>query len=124
MMTYMKAADVVVSMAGYNTICEVLSLSKRAVIVPRVEPVQEQRMRAERMARMGLFKMIHPADMTPEMLIEAVRSEMEAVESCQAAPAPLDLNALPRIGAVIGELVGKAGGPQRNRAQQALRNRA
>jgi predicted glycosyltransferase len=124
MMTYMKAADVVVSMAGYNTICEVLSLRKRAVIVPRVEPVQEQRMRAERMARMGLFKMIHPADMTPEMLMATVRSEMEAVECRQAAPATLDLNALPRIGAVVEELVRKAGRPQLNRTQQALRNGA
>ena len=123
MMTYMKAADVVVSMAGYNTICEVLSLRKRAVIVPRVEPVQEQRMRAERMARMGLFKMVHPADMTPELLIETVRSEMEAVERCQAAPASLDLNALPRIGALVQELVGKAGGRRLNRTQEVLRKR-
>jgi predicted glycosyltransferase len=109
LMMYMKAADVVVSMAGYNTICEVLSLRKRAVVVPRVEPVQEQRMRAERMARLGLFKMVHPADMTPDTLIAVVRSEMEAVSSCQAVPARLDLNALPRIGALVQELVGKTG---------------
>jgi predicted glycosyltransferase len=124
MMTYMKAADVVVSMAGYNTICEVLSLRKRAVIVPRVEPVQEQRMRAERMARMGLFKMVHPADMTPEILIETVRSEMEAAEKRQVTPATLDLNALPRIGALVQELVCKSRRPEANRTEQALRNRA
>jgi predicted glycosyltransferase len=123
LMTYMKAADVVVSMAGYNTICEVLSLRKRAVIVPRVEPVQEQRMRAERMARLGLFKMVHPADMTPDTLIEVVRSEMEAAASRQLVPATLDLNALPRISAVLQELVGKVGGPQPDRTQQELRNR-
>ena len=124
MMTYMKAADVVVSMAGYNTICELLSLRKRAVIVPRVEPVQEQRLRAERMARMGLFKMVHPADLTPEVLIETVRSEMEAAERRQAAPATLDLNALPRIGALVQELVCRTRRPEPNRTQQALRNRA
>lgn len=123
LMTYMKAADVVVSMAGYNTICEVLSLRKRAVIVPRVEPVQEQRMRAERMARLGLFKMVHPADMTPDTLIEVVRSELEAAASCQAVPATLDLNALPRIGALVQELVGKAGGRRLNRTQEVLRKR-
>jgi predicted glycosyltransferase len=124
MMTYMKAADVVVSMAGYNTICELLSLRKRAVIVPRVEPVQEQRMRAERMARMGLFKMVHPAEMTPEILIGTVRSEMEAAERRQAAPATLDLNALPRIGALVQELVCEARGPEPNRTQQAMGTRA
>jgi predicted glycosyltransferase len=33
LMSYMEAADTVVSMAGYNTVCEILSLSKRAVVV-------------------------------------------------------------------------------------------
>ncbi|MFQ5544184.1 MAG: glycosyltransferase family protein, partial [Nitrospiria bacterium] len=51
MMSYMEAADVVVSMGGYNTICEILTLRKRAVVVPRVKPVEEQWIRAERMAR-------------------------------------------------------------------------
>lgn len=35
-------ADIVVSMAGYNTVCELLSHEKRAVLVPRAEPVREQ----------------------------------------------------------------------------------
>src|SRR5436305_6393257 len=34
MMGCIDAADLVVSMAGYNTICEILSLRKRAIVVP------------------------------------------------------------------------------------------
>ena len=105
MMNYLQSADVVVSMGGYNTICEILSLRKRAVIVPRVQPVQEQRIRAERMARLGLFKTIHPAAMTQEILIGAVMAEVEAFETCPLAPASLDLDALPRISSVIQDLV-------------------
>jgi len=105
MMNYMNAADVVVAMAGYNTICEILSLRKRAVIVPRVEPVQEQKIRAERMSRLGLFKMIHPAAMTPRTLMEMVEGEVEALRTCRHAPASLELDALPRISALIRGLV-------------------
>lgn len=100
-MSYMKAADVVVSMAGYNTVCEILSLRKRAVIVPRVEPVQEQKIRAERMARLGAFKMIHPSDLTPVVLIEAVKTEIEAFRTCPLAPACVELDALPRISGYV-----------------------
>jgi predicted glycosyltransferase len=108
MMNYMQAADVVVAMAGYNTICEILSLRKRAVIVPRVEPVQEQKIRAERMSGLGLFKMIHPAAMTPRTLMETVAGEVDALRTCQHAPASLELDALPHISALIGDLVSQS----------------
>ena len=105
MMNFLQCADVVVSMGGYNTICEILSLRKRAVIVPRVQPVQEQRIRAERMSRLGLFKTIHPAEMTEDILMGAVMAEVEAIQTCPLAPASLDLDALPRISSVIQDLV-------------------
>jgi predicted glycosyltransferase len=105
MMNYINAADVVVSMAGYNTICEILSLRKRAVIVPRVEPVQEQKIRAERMAGLGLFRMIDPRDLTPRNLMDAVMAETEALQESPLAPAALTLDALPRIAAMVRQLV-------------------
>ena len=37
----LSQSDVVVSMAGYNTICELLLFARRAVLVPRAEPVLE-----------------------------------------------------------------------------------
>jgi predicted glycosyltransferase len=80
-------------------------LRRRAVIVPRVQPVQEQRIRAERMSRLGLFKTIHPAEMTENILIGTVRAEVEATQTCPLAPASLDLDALPRISSVIRDLV-------------------
>lgn len=76
MLTYLAAADVVVSMAGYNTACEVISLRKRAVVVPRAHPVQEQLIRAERFHRLGVLRMVHPDALTPESLAAAVRLEM------------------------------------------------
>jgi predicted glycosyltransferase len=48
----------VVAMGGYNTFCEVLSLDKRALIVPRTEPRLEQHIRASRAAKLGLVAML------------------------------------------------------------------
>src|SRR2546430_6796896 len=49
-------ADVVVPMAGYSTVCELLSSGCRAVLVPRAEPVREQLIRARRFAKLGYFE--------------------------------------------------------------------
>lgn len=56
--TLIDRAAGVVAMGGYNTFCEVLSLDKRALIVPRTEPRLEQFIRAERAASLGLVGML------------------------------------------------------------------
>ena len=76
MMSYVGASDVVVSMGGYNTVCEFLSADKRAVVVPRVRPVEEQRIRAEKLAGAGRIAMVHPDDLTPRSLMAAVGTEL------------------------------------------------
>ncbi len=48
----------VVAMGGYNTFCEILSLNKRAVLVPRSTPRQEQLIRARRAQKLGLVHML------------------------------------------------------------------
>ncbi len=48
----------VVAMGGYNTFCEVLSLDKRALIVPRTAPRLEQHIRASRAAELGLVSVL------------------------------------------------------------------
>jgi predicted glycosyltransferase len=76
MANLMEAADLVVCMGGYNTICELLTLKKHAIIVPRIKPVQEQLIRAERMARKGVFRALHPDHLTPETLASMVVEEL------------------------------------------------
>jgi len=95
MMSCLDAADVVVCMGGYNTLCEVATLRKRAVVVPRVRPVEEQWIRAERWARLGLVNVVHPDGLDGTRLARAVLEELRA-----STPEPagvLDLGALPRV---------------------------
>jgi predicted glycosyltransferase len=95
MMAYMDAADVVVCMGGYNTICEVATLRKRAVVVPRVRPVEEQWIRAERLARRKVVVMLHPDRLDHVNLSDAVLNELAA--PTPTAAGSLDLGALPRV---------------------------
>src|SRR5947209_6250469 len=64
-----ERADCVIAMGGYNTVCEVLSFEKHALIVPRVtEP--EQGIRSRRMQELGLLDVLHPDDLSPQALAE------------------------------------------------------
>jgi len=57
----MEKSMAIVAMGGYNTFCEILTLDKPALIVPRSQPRQEQLIRAERAVQLDLVSMIDPA---------------------------------------------------------------
>ena len=62
-------------MGGYNTFCEILTLDKPALIIPRSVPRQEQLIRAERAVRLGLVTMLDPAgERDPFQMAEALRT--------------------------------------------------
>jgi predicted glycosyltransferase len=112
MMSLMAAADVVVAMGGYNTVCEILSLKKRAIVIPRVRPTQEQWIRADKMSGLGLFKTIHPDELTPERLMEGLK-ECLASETDFSSPSILNLNALPVVAEQVIKLLNYDGDGQR-----------
>ena len=68
----MAAADAVVSMGGYNSLCEALSVGRPLVVVPRATEKVEQRIRAETLAAHGLARWVHPRELTAERLAEAL----------------------------------------------------
>ena len=78
----MGLADVVVSMGGYNTTCEILSLRKPSLVVPREEPRLEQRIRAEVFKSHGLIDFLPWAELTPESLGEKVGTLIADPQSC------------------------------------------
>lgn len=67
-----KAADLVVSMGGYNTLCEILTQRTPALIIPRESPRLEQLIRAERMQKRGLIDYIPWTQVTPSLFREKI----------------------------------------------------
>jgi predicted glycosyltransferase len=72
----MQRASGVVAMGGYNTFCEILSLDKRALIVPRRRPRLEQFIRTSRAADLGLVRMLVNDDGKPAKLMARALREL------------------------------------------------
>src|SRR5205085_3322820 len=66
--SHLAAADAVLCMGGYNTLCEALSVGAAAVVVPRVQPRLEQSIRAGAFAARGLVRVVHPDALAPELV--------------------------------------------------------
>jgi predicted glycosyltransferase len=95
--SYLNAADLVVSMAGYNTTCEILSLGKRAILIPRGHTRAEQRIRATSLAERELAHLLLPEELTPGRLETVISTAL-------AAPPPdvsLNLDGLTNAGRAI-----------------------
>ena len=68
----MAAADLVISMGGYNTICEILTQQTPALIIPRETPRKEQLIRAQRLKSEGLLDYIPLKAVSPQLLREKI----------------------------------------------------
>jgi predicted glycosyltransferase len=99
---YIAAADAVVSMAGHNSVSEILSFGRPAALVPRVAPRREQAIRAEALSRRGLVRKVDPDDLSPDRLLAEVHDLLEHPDAL-APPFPLD--GLPAVTAELEELL-------------------
>ncbi|MBA3377361.1 MAG: glycosyltransferase [Chloroflexota bacterium] len=103
--SYIGAADAVISMGGYNTVCEILSLNRPALIVPRVKPRQEQLIRATVLSGRGLVDMIHPRDLEPERLLT---STLDLLARASNVRPVLTLDGLPNVVTELDSLMSGA----------------
>jgi predicted glycosyltransferase len=97
----MARADRVIAMGGYNTICEVLSFQKRALIVPRSVPRREQIIRAERLRNLGLIDLLKAEDLSPRALSQWMARERPPLR----VEGRINLNGLDRLPALAEELL-------------------
>jgi predicted glycosyltransferase len=106
--SYMAAADLIVCMCGYNTISELMSLKKRAIVVPRVKPVQEQLIRAERLASFGQFTVVHPEELEPEALAQMVLAKLVGEAQLESTSANhVEFDGCDRLSSCVSILFGK-----------------
>ncbi|MHB1557855.1 MAG: glycosyltransferase family protein [Isosphaeraceae bacterium] len=97
----LRRADRVIAMGGYNTVCEILSFERTALIVPRIHPRREQLIRAERLRAHGLIDMLHPGDLTPEALGRWLSLDLPPRPS---ASHRFDWNGLDNVPRFVGDL--------------------
>lgn len=74
MPSLMAAADAVVSMGGYNSVCELLATAPPTLLVPRIRPRREQIIRAHALGERGLLRVLRPQSLTPTRLLAEVRA--------------------------------------------------
>jgi len=73
----MQAADLVVAMGGYNTVCELACAGARALIVPRTAPRREQWIRARLLEQLGVASCLEPERVDADTLAAAMLAGLE-----------------------------------------------
>jgi predicted glycosyltransferase len=86
-------AEGIIAMGGYNTFCEILSVDRPAVIVPRTRPRREQLIRAAAAEKLGLIRMLSAErdGVDPAVMGRAIRDlPRQARPSAVRVPGLLD----------------------------------
>ncbi|WP_028580390.1 glycosyltransferase family protein [Desulfogranum japonicum] len=91
------AADVVVSMGGYNTMCEVLSQRTPALIIPRETPRREQLLRAMAFKREGLIDYLPWSDLDEHHLAQKLNEMFDALSAYEDVIRAFPLNGIATI---------------------------
>ena len=79
-LSYLAAADISVSMAGYNTTMNILAADVPALVWPFAEN-REQRLRAERLADRGALRLINDQDLDPADLAGIMSQTLARMDS-------------------------------------------
>jgi len=87
----MAAADLVISMGGYNTLCELMSQNTVSLLIPRDTPRLEQTLRAECFHKRDLLDYIPWKMISPELLNQKVNHLLHHPEAYLDAMSKLNM---------------------------------
>ncbi|MGB0696701.1 MAG: glycosyltransferase family protein [Rhodospirillaceae bacterium] len=91
----------VVGMGGYNTFCEILSLDKPSIIVPRKVPRLEQYLRASKAEALGLVRMLDPDLAGDAGLMAEALSELPRACAPSVAEIPSLMDGLESVSGLV-----------------------
>ncbi len=79
LLDYLKRADLSVSLGGYNTTMNLLRTGVRSLIFPSPNPSQtdEQRIRAEKLASLGILGLLSSEDLAPGSLAQIIQTTLK-----------------------------------------------
>jgi len=105
-LNYVNAADLVVTMAGYNSLVEILQLRKKALVIPRLGPSAEQVMRARLFEKRGLIDVIYPRELSPNRLADRMLIDFER-RDYPVYDQTIELDGAAKVAAHLTQLLGK-----------------
>ena len=97
--SYLAAADLSVSMGGYNTTMNILATGVPSLLGPFSQN-REQRLRAGRLAKRGLLTILEDADLQPDRM--AAKMDRELAQSNRPAVS-INLDGAAKTAACIGD---------------------
>jgi predicted glycosyltransferase/nucleoside-diphosphate-sugar epimerase len=111
MLSLLAGADLIVSMGGYNSLVEAVTLRKRIVCCPRVTPRREQLIRARILAGLGLATVARLDRTSGEEFAQVLRGALEAPPPTAEAWNRIDLGGAARVadevlGSTVPTLIG------------------
>ena len=105
MAALLERADLVVTMAGYNTTMEILAMGKPAILVPRPAPRAEQQLRAKLLADFGLVWTVATDSHAAPNLSKAMSDALSGGRPVARRSGRVDLLGAQRVGDIIEDLV-------------------
>ena len=104
-LAYLQRADLSVSMSGYNTTMNILTVGVKALMLPFTgNDDQEQTLRVQRLETLGLAQMLQSADLTPPRLAQLVQQAL----SQQPQTVQFDLDGVQKTAQLVRSLVEKS----------------
>ncbi|CAA9378056.1 MAG: Mlr3248 protein [uncultured Nocardioidaceae bacterium] len=103
-------AAAIVSMGGYNTVCEVLASRRPGLVVPRVRPRMEQAIRLDRLSRLTHLEQVHPERATPARIAAWLRDAVRRPHHPHH-PHAVDLDGLATVPVLLEDLLSRSAAP-------------
>ena len=100
----LDAADLLVTMGGYNSVTEAIAARCPTVVIPRIGPSAEQRLRAECLERLGFVETVSLEALDPGTLTRLFRQRSRPRKTEMELP----LNGAARAAALIAERLSAA----------------
>lgn len=103
-LSYLKQADLSISMAGYNTCMNLLTTGCRALVLPFATPGNdEQTIRANKLEALGVLNVIRPHELRPDALAHKILACLKT----KPASHTLNLRGVENTATFLTELVGE-----------------
>jgi len=102
LLSYLRHADLSISMSGYNTTMNILTTGTRAMLLPFTgNDDREQTIRAHKLAELGVVEAIELADLEPERFVQRVMACLQK----QPITMQFDVNGVQTTAQLLSQLV-------------------